>query len=279
MKIKLVRSIVEIHLLHEEEYSAFFLPYLIEDGEADLFIYQDLYSEDEDKGDQRIESKYYDLFVKNEVETQYQKKENDGSYYGRLTYGKKEMRFASKDEHDFYLNILLIQYAVTRFLQDNYECILMHGSSISYQDKGIIFTAPSGTGKSTHARLWKQYYDIVYINDDKNYIVKDGDKLYLYGNPWSGKHHLDNNIIVQLTHIIFLYQNKENVIKKLEKRDAFMKLMTQVVTPLVEEDFDKWNMMIDALLNLPCYSLGCTISKEAVDLVKNTIEGEKSETN
>ncbi len=275
MKIKLVRSVIEIHFLHEEEYLKFFSSYLVEDGEVDLFIYQDKYEEDEDKGERKIESKYYDLFIKNNQEIQYQKDEETSLYKGKLIYDEKSMRFASVDEHDFYLIILLVQYAVTRFLQNNYECILMHGSSISYKDKGIIFTAPSGTGKSTHARLWKKYYDIVYINDDKNYIVKEDGKLNLYGNPWSGKHHLDNNIIVNLTHLVFLYQNKENVLKKLDKREAFLKLMTQVVTPLSEDDFDKWNDIVDALLELPCYSLGCRIDKEAVDLIKNAIEGEK----
>lgn len=274
MKIKLINSIIEIHFLHEEEYLKFFSSYLVERGEVDLFIYQDAYVEEEDKGEKKIESKYYDLFFKDNQEIQYNKDEGSSLYKGKIVYGDNVMRFASVDEHDFFMIILLVQYIVTRFLQSKYECILMHGSSINYRDKGIIFTAPSGTGKSTHSRLWKQYYDIVYINDDKNYIVKEDDKLYLYGNPWSGKHHLDNNIIVQLTNIVFLYQSKENVVRKLDKREAFLKLMTQVVTPLSEKDFDKWNNMIDSLLDLPCYLLGCRIDKEAVDLIKDTIEGE-----
>lgn len=274
MKIKLIRSIIEIHFLHEEEYLKFFSQYLVDDGEVDLFIYQDVYKEDAEKGDKKIESKYYDLFCLDGTDIQYQKNETDKSYVGKLIYGEKSMRFSSVDEHDFYLNILLIQYAVTYFFQKNYDCILMHGSSISYKDKGIIFTAPSGTGKSTHSHLWDKYYDIVYVNDDKNYIVKEDNRLFLYGNPWSGKHNLGNNIIVPLTHIVFLYQNKENVVKKLDKRESFMKLMTQVVNPLTEEDFIKWNMMIDALLELPCYSLGCRIDKEAVDIIKKEIEGE-----
>lgn len=274
MKIKLIHSIIEIHFIHEDLFKKFFTSYIVEEGNVDLYIYQDDYFEDEEKGDLKISSKYYDLFLKNDIEIQYQKKEDDSSYIAKLVYGKNEMRFASKKDDDFYLIILLLHYLISRYLQDNYDCLLIHGSAISYKNKGILFTAPSGTGKSTHTRLWNQYYDIVYINDDKNFIVKEDDKLYLYGNPWSGKHHIDNNIIVPLTNIVFLYQNSENVIRKLDKKEAFLKLMTQVVNPQNEEIFNKWNMMIDEILKLPIYMLGCRIDKEAVDLVKTAIEGE-----
>ncbi len=272
MKIKLVDSIIEMHLLFEEEYRNFFASYIVDEGNVDLFIYQDKYEEEIDKGDKKIESKYYDLFVKDDIEMQYQKSETDGSYVGKITYGENQMRFASLDPHDFYLIIILIQYIVTRYLQKNFDCILMHGSSIFYKDKGIIFTAPSGTGKSTHSALWKKYYDIVYVNDDKNFIVKKDGKLYLYGNPWNGKHGLGNNIIVTLDDVVFLYQSSTNVIKKLDKKEAFLKLMTQVIAPLDESCFPKWNMMVDSILELPCYLLGCRIDKEAVDLVKKEIE-------
>lgn len=274
MKIKLIHTIFEIHLINQDLFRNFFAAYIIDDEKTDVYIYQDTYEEEVEKGDKKIDTVYYDLFEKDGKEFQYQKSEDGSSYVGRINYNDKEMRFATKNENDYYLIILLLHYMVTRYLQDKYDCILMHGSSFTYNGRGIILTAPSGTGKSTHASLWKKYYDIVYVNDDKNYIVLEDGKPYLYGNPWSGKHNINNNIVVELKDVVFLYQNSSNSITRLSKRDAFMKLMHQIVAPQDEKSFDKWNKIIDKILDLPCYLLGCNISKAAVDLLKGEIENE-----
>ena len=71
----------------------------------------------------------------------------------------------------------------------------LHCSCLKYKDEAIIFTAPSGTGKSTHSALWRRHFgdDVVMINDDKPLVREKDGRFYIYGTPWNGKHSIGNN--------------------------------------------------------------------------------------
>lgn len=105
--------------------------------------------------------------------------------------------------------------------------LLMHGSALSMDGSGYIFTAPSGEGKSTHARLWRQVFGdrVQMINDDKPMIRTD--EMRVYGTPWNGKHCLGRNISAPLKAIIWLKRGKENLIEPVSKINAFPLLMQQ----------------------------------------------------
>ena len=107
--------------------------------------------------------------------------------------------------------------------------LLMHGSALCMDGEAYIFTAPSGTGKSTHAQLWREAFgDRVWmINDDKPLIrVQDG-KAMVYGSPWDGKHHLSRNASAPLRAILWLSQSAENRLKPMAKADAYQMLFRQ----------------------------------------------------
>ena len=72
------------------------------------------------------------------------------------------------------------------------DVLLMHGSALCMDGEGIIFTAKSGTGKSTHARLWREAFgDRVWmVNDDKPLLKITETGVTVYGTPWDGKHRL-----------------------------------------------------------------------------------------
>jgi len=97
--------------------------------------------------------------------------------------------------------------------------IPIHGSAIDYKGKTIIFSAPSGTGKSTLANHWINVYNDSYIfNDDKPIIHPISDAFFVSGTPWSGKDTINKNVSLPLDTIIFLSQGKENIIKKLSEK-------------------------------------------------------------
>ena len=105
----------------------------------------------------------------------------------------------------------------------------LHCSCLKYKDEAIIFTAPSGTGKSTHARLRREAFgDRVWmINDEKPLIrVQDG-KAMVYGSPWDGKHHLSRNASAPLRAILWLSQSAENRLKPMVRADACQVLLRQ----------------------------------------------------
>ncbi|MBQ6374090.1 MAG: hypothetical protein IJJ45_06315 [Clostridia bacterium] len=113
-----------------------------------------------------------------------------------------------------------------------WDVLLMHGSALCMDGRGYLFTAPSGTGKSTHARLWREVFgDRVWmINDDKPLLrIADG-AVTAFGSPWDGKHHLSRNAGAPLRAIALLERDSENRIAPMSRPDAFQVAMRQALT-------------------------------------------------
>ena len=148
--------------------------------------------------------------------------------------------------------------------------MFIHGSSIFVNNKGILFCAKSGTGKSTHRKLWERLGNAICINDDKNVVVEENNELWLYPNPWSGKHQIDNNIKAKLGAIVFLYQNKENVVSKIKPIEGLRLLLGQVSQP-GSDNLDNWNKMIDEIISVPMYRYGCNMTDEAYSVLNKRL--------
>ena len=112
----------------------------------------------------------------------------------------------------------------------DYHILLMHGSALCMDGKAYIFTAPSGTGKSTHARLWRETFgDRVWmINDDKPLVRIEGGTARVYGSPWDGKHHLSRNASAPLKAVLRIVRSEENRLEPMSKADALQMLLQQV---------------------------------------------------
>lgn len=119
-----------------------------------------------------------------------------------------------------------------------YDGIMLHASCVVADDRAYLFSAPCGTGKSTHVRLWMELLgDRAYIlNDDKPALrVLDG-KIYAYGTPWSGKHGINRNARVELGGIAVLRRAAENSIRPMETTQAFYSVMNQTLRDLAPRD-------------------------------------------
>ena len=114
----------------------------------------------------------------------------------------------------------------------------LHCSCLKYRGKAIIFTAPSGTGKSTHAALWKQHFgdSVEIINDDKPLVREDADGFTIYGTPWRGKHGRGTNTSAPIGAVFFLAQAPENSVEPVDSITALSLLMQQTVIPRGRED-------------------------------------------
>lgn len=139
-----------------------------------------------------------------------------------------EKKYADGDYSDAYLESL----AVLRKLSDmlpSYDRFLMHGSALALDGKGIIFTAPSGTGKSTHTRLYREVFGerVTVVNDDKPFLWVRDDGIYVCGSPWDGKHHLSENICVPLKAIVELNRGEDNRIEPMDRDKAFQTVFRQ----------------------------------------------------
>lgn len=160
--------------------------------------------------------------------------------------------------------------AVLRKISDvfpTYQRILMHGASISYHNEAYLFTAPSGTGKSTHIRLWKKYLgnEVKIVNGDKPFISLENDNPIIYGTPWAGKERWQRNCSESLKGICFLQRGTTNSIRRMSPEECLTLLFHQVYIPDDPLTAGLTLELLDSLLKtVPLYLLQCDISEEAV---------------
>lgn len=160
----------------------------------------------------------------------------------------------------------------------DFQGCLLHASCVVIDDKAYLFSADSGTGKSTHTGLWLQHLadkNPYILNDDKPAIRVFDDGVYTYGTPFSGKHDISENKKVKVQGICFLEQSKINFIQKLEPSEAIKLFLEQTTSYLKKEDMEKLLDVLEVVIkNIPIYKLYCDISKEAVELSYHTMKGE-----
>lgn len=143
---------------------------------------------------------------------------------------------------------------------------VFHGAAISYKNKAYIFTAPSGTGKTTHISLWQKYIGegVEIINGDKP-IIGFGDTVTVYGTPWAGKENMQKNTSAPLDGICIIKRGTENKIRKLSPIEVLPHIMNQVYMPQDKEAMDATMKLIDRLITtVPIFILECDISEDAV---------------
>jgi len=118
-------------------------------------------------------------------------------------------------------------------LLPKYDRVLFHGSVLAIDGRGVLFTAKSGTGKSTHTRLWRQEFAdrVRMVNDDKPFLHITGQGVTVYGTPWQGKHGLGENISAPLDAVCYLNRGTENRISAVSPRELFPVLLQQTYTP------------------------------------------------
>lgn len=176
---------------------------------------------------------------------------------------------------------VMVEYNHTfaRFLQEVLKQggFCFHASALQVDGEAVLFSADSGTGKSTHAGLWEKYladrHRVVRLNDDKPVLRVRQDGVWAYGSPWSGKHVIHTNAKAPVKAVVFLEQAPENRIRSVTPQEAFSLVFPQ--TFCLKTDARQrilvLQMMDQFLRQVPVYVLSCNISREAVELVYQTI--------
>lgn len=144
--------------------------------------------------------------------------------------------------------------------------LLLHASVLDFNGNGYAFLGRSGTGKSTHTRLWLQYVQNVFVvNGDKPILQQTKEHFIAYGTPWQGKEGWGTKTQTPLRGLCFLEQAKTNSIKKLTPSETAARLFLQVLIPHEETAAVKTLELVDNLIfKTPAYLLSCDISQEAV---------------
>lgn len=158
--------------------------------------------------------------------------ENDE--YEKINIDKAEISEFIKQYPSFDMKMgerAIVKYKMDKILV-KYDTFPVHASALSYKGKAYLFTALSGVGKSTHAKLWKDSFgdDVVMINDDRPYIKIIGDKVYAYSHPQSGKYNIYTNTSSEISVISKIIRDDSNFIKPISKGVFFPFMVQQTYT-------------------------------------------------
>ena len=140
----------------------------------------------------------------------------------------------------------------------------------------ISVIGPSGTGKSTHTRLWRELFGAraVMVNDDKPLIRAAADSVTVYGTPYNGKHRLGCRMSAPLKAVCILTRAAENTIVPITKQEAYALLLQQVYRPADPVQMKKTLMLIDRLAaQTALYRLGCNMELQAAEVAYNGMKG------
>lgn len=153
--------------------------------------------------------------------------------------------------------------------------LLLHSSFIRWRGKGILFSAPSGTGKSTQAELWARYEGAEILNGDRAGLRQIGGEWTAFGLPLAGSSFIYRNESALLEGIIVLRQAGINRIRRLKPVEAFRYLYPE--TTVHQWHRSSAEKAVSLLMNLisqvPVFLLECRPDEEAVRLLKETIVG------
>ena len=182
---------------------------------------------------------------------------------------------AAETVSDAYLETLAVYRKIAEIMP-RYDTVLMHGSALALDGEGYLFTAKSGTGKSTHARLWREAFGAraVMVNDDKPLVRVASGGAIVYGTPWNGKHRLGANVAAPLRAVCLLRRAEENTICRITKSDAYPTLVQQIYRPADPDALRRTLALIDRLADsVGLYRLGCNMAREAAIISYNGMRG------
>ena len=154
------------------------------------------------------------------------------------------------------------------------DAMVLHCAYIEYRGEAILFSAPSETGKTTQANLWEKYRGSRTVNGDRSLLGKRDGRWTAQGWPVCGTSEVCHNESIPVRAVVMLSQAQENRAKRMTPGQAFPLLYSQITV-------NKWNtpdhihimdLIEDFLGSVPVIHLGCTISREAVDCLEESLQ-------
>ena len=163
-----------------------------------------------------------------------------------------------------------------------YNTVAIHSSCIVHRDKAVLFLGESGTGKSTHTRLWREHIPGAFLlNDDSPFLRVEDGKVWAYGSPWSGKTPCYKQERYELKGCVRLSQAPYNRIQKLPVLQAYGAIHPSCPPEFAYDDtlYDHVSSFINQLLSsVPFYHLACLPDAAAARLSCKTVFGDEADT-
>lgn len=234
----------------------------------------------EDDGEFLMHVPLYNLFKKDNMRrfvfAQFDQAKNQNNYTYTMDisldwkdciiYDHIGMRIWDTNQKIRSLLFIIRYYAEAVFLQNN--SFLIHGVALQYNSKGIIFSANSGIGKTTHTNFWAKKFNAEILNGDSPIIKIVDNKPIIYGSPWCGTSEISINKHILLNAIVLIKRGQKNTIQKLAKADGLKYILSQIYRPIWESNLlnnclDYCDIMIK---NINIYELECLPNEESADV-------------
>lgn len=157
------------------------------------------------------------------------------------------------------------------------DTVAVHSSCIVYREKAVLFLGESGTGKSTHTRLWRENIPgCELLNDDSPVVRCEQGQIRVYGSPWSGKTPCYKAASYPLAGCVRLSQAPRNSIRRLDTLQAYAALHPSFPPEFAYDEclYDGVSTLLSTMLrSVPVYHLECLPNREATELACHTLYG------
>ena len=151
----------------------------------------------------------------------------------------------------------------------------LHSSFVLYKDKALVFTGPSGIGKTTQAELWRDFQGALIVNGDACLLRRMEDGWHAFGTPVHGSSPYCENREAPLSALVVLKQGKENRLERLDAFSALSECLPEFYRPRMDPETEDtfWKAADSLFREIPVYKLICRPDRKATELVKETIFG------
>jgi hypothetical protein len=153
-------------------------------------------------------------------------------------------------------------------------CFALHSASILYRGKAWLFSAPSGTGKSTQAALWGREYGVPQLNGDLGLLSLTEKGAAFHGMPWCGTSGISVPGTRPLGGIILLRQGRDNALESLTPEETQLRLMNRLISPAWTREQLEGNLAFAGALGerVPVWRYTCTKEAESARFLRGTID-------
>ncbi len=171
-------------------------------------------------------------------------------------------------------SVMMLLYT---FASSSHATLLVHASVVEYEGNGYLFLGRSGTGKSTHSRLWIENVAGAKLLNDDNPVVRVTDSgVYVCGSPWSGKTPCYIDRCVPLASIVRLHQAPRNSISRLAGAKAYAAFLPSCSCMKWDHEMARevHDTVSEVIANVPVFDLECLADRGAALLCHDAAVGE-----
>ena len=167
----------------------------------------------------------------------------------------------------------LLATADAAFVFPDHDAFILHASYVIYNRKAILFTAPSGTGKTTQAKYWEAERGAEIVNGDRVLITRRDGQFYANGIYVCGTSGISKNVTAPIEAVVLLEQGEANELNAIPSRKLFLRIMCECSYDLANvSQYEKVTELVSDMINkLPVFCYRCKKDPDSVEALERIL--------